>query len=226
MATEFDLPLHLKQLPRRADWERCAECIIPELRNTWEYARACLTDAAFIRRQTQGHCPPQLSEALLSKEDIKRFIGHGIIEENVGEVLGTCRVFSVLELTKARRRMIVEPWLNEILTDAGVVKLPQLQEVIDMASLAGAATLDFMAYYNQFALPEDCRSYYCFSFDGVAYIMCVIATFLLADQVHSTQVITCNAGPSRFLALPYTINNHLHHCHHFNEEKGHRDPEK
>ena len=99
MATEFDLPLHLKQLPRRADWERCAECIIPELRNTWEYARACLTDAAFIRRQTQGHCPPQLSEALLSKEDIKRLIGHGIIEENVGEVLGTCRVFSVLELT-------------------------------------------------------------------------------------------------------------------------------
>jgi hypothetical protein len=107
-------------------------------------------------------------------------MSHGIIEYvPIGEMpMADCKVFSVVERRKNRRRMIVEPMVNQHLFFTGRVNLPSIEEVIrPAATTTGAACFDFTAFYNQFELPVESRNWYCFtSPSGKLFRMRVIAT--------------------------------------------------
>lgn len=141
----------------------------------WIWARRCITDKSLL----EAASPPSVKvrEALLSREDILKLLKFGIIEECTSQPRNTCNVFSVIEELKNRRRMIIEPCINDILLYAGRVELPSLQQVAEEVGTSSHATLfDFASYYNHFPLPEEVRKYYTFSHEGRNYQLMVIAT--------------------------------------------------
>jgi hypothetical protein len=81
------------------------------------------------------HTPREATN--ITESDLKRLLEHGIVEDMPdSEVcLGDCRVFSVLEQEKKRRRLIIEPMINDILFFTGNVQLPSLDEILLSGSI-------------------------------------------------------------------------------------------
>lgn len=175
---DFHLPLHLKHVGR-LDWSVARSFVLPHLLPIWDLTRALLCDPNTIReyigdvgRETN------LTEAALSDEDMTRLLRFNIIEPlpSTSIPLASCKVFSVVERAKHRRRMIIEPTLNRYIRTAGSIQLPTVEEVVAATDLPGAVQFDFSSFYNHFELPSDARDFYCFKFQGNIYRMKVICT--------------------------------------------------
>lgn len=194
----WNLPLHVKNI-QRLNWDRAESIIIPEWKDQWNYARKCMFDEQFLR--VNAPLIRNVKDAFLSEDDISSLLQHSLIEPHHGEILGTCNVFSVLELEKGRRRMIVQPMMNETLLYAGECTLPSLQSVIDLVLSSGARSVDFASFYHQFELPVEVRKFFCFRHKGRIFRLTTIPTGMrqcpvLAHSLTASLTATALSGSS------------------------------
>ncbi len=117
-------------------------------------------------------------EADIFIEDLRALIAAGIIEAYHGSALNYCKLFTVDETHKSRRRLIVWPRsINAALTNPGDVILPSFDEILVAASAHRfGATFDFEAFFNHFEISAAMQPFYCFRFQNETYTMRVIAT--------------------------------------------------
>jgi len=167
-------PIHLKH-SSRLNWDDAEKFIVPRLKESWSWARRCLTDVNLLQRASpKSQCIP--CEASLAPDDIAKLLDLGIIEICDSTPLNTCNVFCVLETklgppTILRRRMIIEPHVNDYLLYAGEIQFPTLHDIkVNTALTPGAIVVDFASYFNHFPLPEEARV------GDTIYQMCVIPT--------------------------------------------------
>lgn len=169
------LPLHLKKVSRIL-WSEAEKLILDKYKASWVWGRKCLTDFDFLESSMRG-IQVKVQEAFLSDEDIERLLRFKIIEPCQVAPRGGCKVFSIVEETKKRRRMIIEPQINSVLLYPGECSFPTLEELKNDVLLSdGAFCIDFAAYYNQFELPTQARHFFCFSCRGKLFCMMVIPT--------------------------------------------------
>lgn len=177
LASASDLlqyPLHLKKV-HRLIWDDAETFILPEYIQAWSWARQCVCDERLLTAASPTQC--NVREAFLSDEDIVQLLAFGIIEKCTTTPRNTCNVFSVLELDKNRRRMIIETLLNDFLLYAGEVVFPTLRELqLEIMNSEGAITFDFASFYNHFPIPSQVRDFFTFLHNGVVYQLMVIAT--------------------------------------------------
>jgi len=168
------LPLHLKHV-FRLDWEAAEAYVLPQHEESWAWGRRCCCDEELLISASPPQCV--VREAALTATDIRRLLEFGIIERCSTAPRNTCNVFSVVEIGKSRRRMIIEPLLNDILLFAGEVCFPTLRELqLEILNSEGAAQLDFASFYNHFELPPNVRNFFTFMHEGTIYQLAVIAT--------------------------------------------------
>jgi hypothetical protein len=166
------LPLHVKRVGR-LDWNLAEQAVAEDLLATWRMARQSIEEPEkFLPQGYDAIGAEDLPEAAITEADLTALMEHGYVELLPAGATpkGACRVFTATEREKNRRRLIVEPLLNKALFLTGDVVLPTVEEIVaPTASTAGAVCLDFMAFYNQFLLPEESRDWYCFAFRGRRY---------------------------------------------------------
>ena len=116
-------------------------------------------------------------EAELTEEDINRMIAQQVIElTSYDEARGWCRVFTVTEVEKHRRRLISEPMLNYADYDPGSVHLATAQDILNGVGHHKAMIHDFPWFYGQMPIPLEARSFYCFAWRGNIYRLCTVPT--------------------------------------------------
>ena len=118
--------------------------------------------------------------ARLAGADIAKLESLGKIEEVPDGVnqspLGQCSVHKVLELLKERWRVVQHPKdVNAYAPDADKVSFLPFRDR-HKAVLKGewALDLDFVSFFDAFELDPQVRRYFCFSFGGKTYRMCVM----------------------------------------------------
>lgn len=174
-ATDMNIyPLHLKMV-KKINWEAADECILPQFRELWTWGKYVLTERNFDLPPLE---PSKIREANLTAVDVSRALQFGVIEKFAGIARSTVNVFSVLEIEKFRRRMIIEPTLNRLMLYPGTVRYPSFEELtaISIIEMPFHACIDFAAFYNSFVLPETMRDLYVFRHEGELYCLKVIAT--------------------------------------------------
>lgn len=177
VATADDLekyPIHLKH-SSRLDWDEAEKVIVGEWKASWDWARKCLTDVELLSRFSPPTCKPRT--AALAQKDIGELLEKNIIELCTSTPRNTCNVFTVVEILKSRRRMIIEPIINDFLLYAGELAYPTLTDILrHTMTTPGAIVIDFASYFNHFPIPPAAREYFVFEFQGVLYQLCVIPT--------------------------------------------------
>jgi hypothetical protein len=201
-------PLHVRPL-KRLTWDEADAAIPPIWREDFDLAKSAITSPwDFIVETTLDHTPREATH--ITESDLNRLLEHGIVEDMPDSEVcfGDCRVFSVLEQEKQRRRLIIEPMINDILFFTGNVQLPSLDEILRPGSLNGASCFDFTAYYNQFELPLRARNWYCFAAFGRVFRLRVIATgqrqcpamaHILTTSIALTAANGTGAEPTTFI---------------------------
>ena len=177
----FELPLHVKNVPRLC-WDRLRSIMAPD-ENEFDTLRQMVTDPVGY---TLAHGMMQIpcglvTEALLSAHDMSSLLHHGYIRPLAESelILGTVRVFSVIEKQATRRRVIFCPdeW-NDVLDMVPTMVLPRIGhwDYDPLVQDNGAITGDFPAFYSQFPLTFDQGRQFVFSFGGQMFALCTIAT--------------------------------------------------
>jgi len=180
---DFDLPIHVKKVPR-LNFVVASELICDDIRPTWDMVtRLLLHDEILLDvaclDQSVLQTTPLVAD--IAPADIPALLWAGLIEEHTGPdpVRNYCRVFTVNELHKYRRRLIIWPRaINDYFSEPGYIELPSMVQIREgLMGCAFAATFDFSVFYNQFELPENLRTFYAFkTSDGKTYKLRVIAT--------------------------------------------------
>ena len=172
-----DFPIHSKEvltIDRRAVLALPSER--PQQVKVLEKAYEWLTDPELYAR-SQSDRP---AVARLSSNDIDKLLSTGKIEKvpsgRENTPLGQCSVHKVLELLKKRWRVVQHPKdVNAYTPDADKVQFMKFLER-HKAVHAGtyALDLDFVSFFDAFELDPEVRRYFCFTFNGQQYRMCVM----------------------------------------------------
>ena len=181
----------------------------PQQVKVLEKAYEWLTDPELYAR-AQSDRP---AVARLSSNDIDKLLSTGKIEKvpsgRENTPLGQCSVHKVLELLKKRWRVVQHPKdVNAYTPDADKVQFMKFLER-HKAVHAGtyALDLDFVSFFDAFELDPEVRRYFCFTFNGQQYRMCVMP--MGAKQsvkvAHETTVQLLNF-PSDAYKEPYVDN--------------------
>jgi hypothetical protein len=147
LTTESSLPLSSKNVPATADLAAAVEMANDErlaafARETFRWTQdpekyEALRREAPAKELTKKR-PRQNATCRLSKYDVEIQIGLHKYEkretanERNAEIEAWCRVFSVPEWAKKRRRHICEPLVNDLYTDTPTVRLASRAERADI----------------------------------------------------------------------------------------------
>ena len=169
-----ELPLHVNDI-RRIDLVVAESYITLKHTLAWNYAKSVLFQTEKYESVSFSNKP---RKAALLPNDVEVLLQRRIIRPmDIANALAWVNVFTVVELAKRRRRMIVEPVeANQHFTDPGDVPLPSLLDVMKILTEEGASTFDFTSYYNAFAIDEQMSRYFCFMHEGQCYAMATIPT--------------------------------------------------
>lgn len=114
-------------------------------------------------------CPRQSRPSRLSAADINMLLAiRRVVHCDCTEA--SSNVFTVFEAAKHRRRLIVEPMLNDVIydSDVGRVVLPRNALIRRMANRRYFAQFDAKSYYDQFELAPEIRKYFGMGGRGLA----------------------------------------------------------
>ena len=182
-----NLPLHCKTVGL-LDYEACENIIIPECKDAWDRAFYQLFDekhlgilADKLKSEVNSRIP---RDADVTQEDMTLLLHKGLIRKvHKDEIAAHCNVFTVEETVKKRRRLIVEPFLNDVQTTEllGPMDLHTLcspLEIVDQYrdQQYFAELHDFPWWYGQFKVPVACQKYYGFNFEGDSFVVTTAPT--------------------------------------------------
>lgn len=172
---EWRKPLHVKTVPR-INWRAARDLFSNEELIIFDkYSK-------YVREPAQC-CQTRLTElhhedAELLHEDITLLVQANYIRP-LGEgetVIGHVRVFSVLEKSNSRRRVVCCPdEYNALLSDVGNIDLPHIDSTLDGDDFH-ALTADFSSFYIQFGLTNEEGRQFCFTHGEQVFALCTIAT--------------------------------------------------
>jgi hypothetical protein len=176
-------PVHIKAVGH-IPMEKADQAIHELYRPMWsESWSIIIMEAPGILEEAMAkpHIVKRLSEAESHLElcDIDVLLKAKVIEPITEErVLGTVRVFFVVELEKKRRRLITEPHTNALELSRPLEAMLDLcgSAFITDCAADGGIQDDFPWFYGQFELPEHARNWYCFSCRGVWFRLVIIPT--------------------------------------------------
>jgi hypothetical protein len=100
-------------------------------------------------------------KSTLSKEDTEMLLA--IHRYQVADDIKCgANVFTVIEAAKRRRRLIIEPLLNDVIypTDFDSIALPRSEKIRKMANMPFFVQFDAKAFYDQIPLHEALRGYF------------------------------------------------------------------
>ena len=107
--------------------------------------------------------PRQPRATRLAATDIEMLLAIHRVEVSEKLAFG-CNVFTVFEWAKHRRRLIIEPMLNDVIYDEDIepVTLPRNAQLRRMANQKYFCQFDAKAFYDQFLLDKEIRPYFGF----------------------------------------------------------------
>ena len=119
-----------------------------------------------ISRRSNVKLPKPDVEILLKLEKSKLF----------DDLLCACNIFTVIEQAKARRRLIVEPLLNDLITkhDLLGIELPSRSVIRHMASQKYFAQLDASSFFDQFGVNDEVKKYLGFAIGKQKLAYCTL----------------------------------------------------
>ncbi len=162
-----DLPLHAKDVPPLDTAALLRLPCSPARSSALSRALRWLTDEELYRalgKPARVARPPSLSAADI--EVMEKLRRYAVIEDC--EIFGLANLFSVCEISKGRRRHIVEPLINDLLVGAfDVFSLPGPDDVRAMMRRYGIQ-FDASSFYDQFELAPGVSRYFAFRVSGGA----------------------------------------------------------
>lgn len=172
---QFSLPLHTK-VTTTLDLEAIDRlATIHKATRKWRCLRRFLNDAsvyeqALCRQSCTGCRRYAPQEANLEGKDIITLLEKDIIRR-CDDPAAYCKVFSINELSKGRRRPIEHTFaINEVLRNVPAVEFPSLPQLRHSVHWAEEQiTLDFSGWFFQFPLSTAVSRFHCFTFHGEHY---------------------------------------------------------
>jgi hypothetical protein len=166
-----EFPLSAKRVAASADLQAIQDLVAAnnrELSNFVAETFRWLHDDSIYHHLKAGNIAPRRrrSTCRLSPEDIEIQINLEKYErfENTQTVTDWCRVFTVPEPSKKRRRHICEPLVNDWFTETPTVRFRTRKEreriIAEFAPDGVAICLDFASFYDQFLLCERVRKFF------------------------------------------------------------------
>lgn len=211
-------PLHIKDV-HHISWAAADDIIVKDMRLRWENGKRYFTDRQFLEELVKGEEAVDAPEADISADDVKMLLSHGCITPfQKSERRGMCKVFSVDEPTKRRRRLICWPfWLNSFDYE-GEVSLCDIGETCSVVkNTTGARLTDMPWYFGQFVLAEDMRPFYTFRFAGECFALCTIPTGSRACP-EMAQALTHSVASTAVLHLQVTHSTYIDNARFAGEE--------
>lgn len=155
-------PLHVKDVPFVL-WDHVQELARgTPFEGGIARARGWCEDTCFYGQQ-HGTPPEEIAYARFTAEQLRVLIAAGKIEPHTGPVRAACNAFAVPQHSKQRLRPIFEPRINRTFLDTETNALSYPSRLERRARARGmrfSAELDFAAYFDQFPLAEQCRSWF------------------------------------------------------------------
>ena len=145
----------------------------------------------------------------LIQDDIDRLLFHNLIQEIAPhKVKGCISTFTVEETHKKRRRWITHPARqNDVMGVTHPCPLKWIGQVItESHSVCFAQCLDIVSCFYHFALPEEIRPYYCFSFNSKIFCLTTIPT----GGRHSAAIAHCCISTLASFGAPPEVLIHTH----------------
>jgi hypothetical protein len=131
------------------------------------------SDADFIEniRTERSECPiRKRGRSCLIGNDLEMLLSVAK-SELANDLQCACNIFTVFEAHKHRRRLLLEPFLNDIVqkSDLLAIRLPTSHTLRDMARDLYFLQFDAKAFFDQFSLESTVRKYFGFTVSGFAY---------------------------------------------------------
>jgi len=170
------LPLHVKDVPR-IDLNRWRNCMNTETKRVFDEAYENINDVAVLeeaaRQITRRPRPAKLTPDDIATLEIKGRIKRITRQE----VKAWCNVFTVVEDWKHRRRLITEPFLNDVLTQVGPCILPTITDIEILTRDAPAAIVtDIEWWYGHMDISPEAQPYYAFEYGDAIYMLTSVPT--------------------------------------------------
>ena len=207
MRADFLLPLHVKKVGRLV-LSKVKEFILDELRVSWDHAYQQLFDYdTLIQRVNSLGNLNKPYEARLSTCDIEVLIERQCVRRcSAEDILAFCRVFSVNETAKQRRRWIVEPLVNWTNDEVTWMSLTTTEETCQFAK--HAILHDFPWFYGQFPIPVEVQGFYGFIHMG-NYFVCLVAPTGARHMPQLSECLTKSVAHSAARGMSITTNTYI-----------------
>lgn len=121
----------------------------------------CLYEAIHKRFESTSSARRSPRKSTLRRADVEMLVAIHRFEVRE-DVKCAANVFTVVEAAKRRRRMIIEPLLNDVIdpSDFDKIELPTSARIREMANLPFFIQFDAKAFYDQLPLDKAVRGYF------------------------------------------------------------------
>jgi hypothetical protein len=163
-ASSKHLPLHMKPnaigtISYSKLWALSAS---EYCRSRWFEAMQWITNDELLSKVSERIAPPRKATNRLNKVDVDLLTSTNKWAQEPIPPISLCNVFAVSEWWKNRRRMIIEPLLNDKITKKDLLKilLPTKRQIRRLARHRFVVQFDASAFYDQFVVAPKVRRHF------------------------------------------------------------------